>query len=408
MLAEPLLQEANRRAVAQRGVAATPVVERLDVLEQVGLRVGAGRVRRAVHPLVFEAVEEALGRRVVPAVALATHRCGHAEVTQLGRHGGTCVLTSAIAVKHDSSLGLAPEPRHGQGIGDDVRGHARFDRPADDLAVEQIEDDGQVQPALAGLDVRDIPRPDSIRRLGCEVTRQQIRRDGQRMPGVRRRLESSLVACPDAVLAHESFHPPQADAMAAPLQLAVHAPRAVGSLELGVDAAHQRQGLRIAQAGAIGLAAAAPGAVAADAHAEHLAQLRQGMVAALRVDPRVLHSASLAKYAVAFFKMSTCIRSRAFSALSRDSSICSGVTGFAPAPARWPAWAAFTQLRSVCSTSPSSRAAAPTPTAWACLTAWSLNSAVYCCFGIVFTSSRPSGLDATHRLLEDEKRQAAQ
>jgi hypothetical protein len=32
---------------------------------------------------------------------------------------------------------------------------------------------------------------------------------------------------------------------------------------------------------------------------------------------------------------------------------------------------------------------------------------VYCCFGIVFTSSRPSGLDATHRLLEDEKRQAA-
>jgi len=40
------------------------------------------------------------------------------------------------------------------------------------------------------------------------------------------------------------------------------------------------------------------------------------------------------------------------------------------------------------------------------LTACSLNSAVYSCFGIFFTS-RPSGLDAIHRPLEDEKRWAA-
>ncbi|MFZ5521502.1 MAG: hypothetical protein ACOZD0_09900, partial [Pseudomonadota bacterium] len=41
-----------------------------------------------------------------------------------------------------------------------------------------------------------------------------------------------------------------------------------------------------------------------------------------------------------------------------------------------------------------------------CLTACSLNSAVYSCFGIFFTSL-PSGFDAIHRPLEDEKRQAA-
>jgi hypothetical protein len=39
MLADPVLQEPNRRVVAQRGVAATPVVEHLNVVEQVGLRV---------------------------------------------------------------------------------------------------------------------------------------------------------------------------------------------------------------------------------------------------------------------------------------------------------------------------------------------------------------------------------
>ncbi|MEN9543278.1 MAG: hypothetical protein RLZZ598_111 [Pseudomonadota bacterium] len=42
----------------------------------------------------------------------------------------------------------------------------------------------------------------------------------------------------------------------------------------------------------------------------------------------------------------------------------------------------------------------------ALLTACSLNSAVYSCFGIFFTSL-PSGLDAIHRPLEDEKRRAA-
>ena len=43
-----------------------------------------------------------------------------------------------------------------------------------------------------------------------------------------------------------------------------------------------------------------------------------------------LHSASFAKYAVASSRISTCNFNRAFSARSRDSSICSGVTGLAP------------------------------------------------------------------------------
>jgi zinc transporter ZupT len=63
---------------------------------------------------------------------------------------------------------------------------------------------------------------------------------------------------------------------------------------------------------------------------EYLRHVGQGKFAALRVDPGVLHSASFAKYPVAFLKMSTCIFSRAFSARSLDSSICSAVIGLAP------------------------------------------------------------------------------
>jgi hypothetical protein len=48
-------------------VAATLVVEHLDVVEQVGLRVGARRVGCAVHPLVLQAVEEAFDGSVIPS-----------------------------------------------------------------------------------------------------------------------------------------------------------------------------------------------------------------------------------------------------------------------------------------------------------------------------------------------------
>src|SRR3989338_9032467 len=65
-------------------------------------------------------------------------------------------------------------------------------------------------------------------------------------------------------------------------------------------------------------------------------------------------------------------------------AIRSGVIAFAPAGFSLPALAAFTQLRKVCSTKPSSSATRPIlPTSATRLTACSLNSAVYSCFGIL-------------------------
>ena len=46
---DPVLQELNRRGVAERGAATTPVVEHLDI-EQIGNGPGAGRVARAGVP----------------------------------------------------------------------------------------------------------------------------------------------------------------------------------------------------------------------------------------------------------------------------------------------------------------------------------------------------------------------
>ena len=70
---DPVLQERGRRQISQCGVAAAPVVEDGDVLEQIARGLVASRIARAMNPLILEAVEEALSRGVVPAVALARH-----------------------------------------------------------------------------------------------------------------------------------------------------------------------------------------------------------------------------------------------------------------------------------------------------------------------------------------------
>src|SRR4029434_7049659 len=99
-------------------------------------------------------------------------------------------------------------------------------------------------------------------------------------------------------------------------------------------------------------AATFPRTEATDADRQGRAHRRQRIRSALTIDPGVLHSASFAKDAVAFFNISFSIRSRAFSARTRDNSICSGVIALPPGGWSFPAFAALTQFRHVCSTTP--------------------------------------------------------
>lgn len=134
---DPILQELSRRRVAERGVATTPVVVgHFDVIEQIGNRLGAGRVARAINPFVLQAVEEALRRRVVPAVPLATHRANHAVLGNFLLVHMAGVLASPIRVMDQAGCWSSAELAHGQRIGHDVSGHPRLDRLAYDLAVK--------------------------------------------------------------------------------------------------------------------------------------------------------------------------------------------------------------------------------------------------------------------------------
>ena len=54
--ADPVFQEFHGRGIAERGMLSSPVVEGFDVVEQIGLRVGACTVAGAMHPLILQAV----------------------------------------------------------------------------------------------------------------------------------------------------------------------------------------------------------------------------------------------------------------------------------------------------------------------------------------------------------------
>ena len=68
----------------------------------------------------------------------------------------------------------ASEPRHGQGINDEVSRYALAHRPPNHLSAKQVDDDGQVQPAVLGSNIRYVAGPHQIRSFWLEVTVQQI------------------------------------------------------------------------------------------------------------------------------------------------------------------------------------------------------------------------------------------
>ena len=324
--------------IAERRVLSFPVVpqgdflrgvERLDVIEQGDGCVGARKVAGAMHPLILQAVEEALSWRIIPTVFLPAHRTDHAVLLQPRLKGVAGILASPVRMMHQSRPRLSPEPGHGQRINHDVCRHPRLDRPAHDLSVEQVNDNSQIQPAFVRPDMGHVRCPYFVRRGRHEVSLQQVVRHRQVMLGVRRRLVAPLFPCPDAVLPHQAFFHPWLTCREASIpQFPGHARTSVSTLQFSMNGANQGQHLDIGQPRSARLATSPPRPVAADADRQHVAHHGQRIGLTLRVDPGIPqgfplvipHSASFAKYApkeiplgdtVAFFSIATSILSRA-------------------------------------------------------------------------------------------------
>ena len=173
------------------------------------------------------------------------------------------------------------------------------------------------------------------------------------MRTVCRRLELALATRLQAMGLHHLAHALLPGANAAILKLAPDARPAIGALHLIENRLHVNQQGRVADPATglkrtdVSCLTRAILTVAAGADVQRPTLRRYGPNSSMSLDKGVSRRNSLAKYAVAFFKMSRSIRVLASSAFRRAISICSALTALPATSRNRPAASAFTQLCSV-------------------------------------------------------------
>src|SRR3954454_10513181 len=151
--------------VSDSGVDRPTIVIGFDGREQVARHRGRGI--RADGRVRFQGAEDALDRRIVPAVWLAAHRWGGGGGLQDVAIIAGSVLTAAIRVMDHARPRTAPLDGHGQWGNREFGAHMLAPRPTNYLAGEPVEAHGQVEPALDSRDIGDIRQPDlGLRRGG--------------------------------------------------------------------------------------------------------------------------------------------------------------------------------------------------------------------------------------------------
>ena len=126
------------------------IVEALDVIEHVRLCIVSGSVDLASCPFGFEGREEAFHRGVVPDIAGPAHRTGDAVISHETLALLARVLATLVGVVEDRiRLASAPDG-HDQRICNELGCHVGVHRPADNTTGEQVDDGGNIKPALCG------------------------------------------------------------------------------------------------------------------------------------------------------------------------------------------------------------------------------------------------------------------
>lgn len=115
--------EVHGAEIAQGRVPACGIVEALDVIENVSLRVVVRAICLPADPFGLHRREEALHRRIVPDVARSAHRAGDAIVGYQPLKLLARVLAALVRVMQQG-IGLSTSPdRHHQRISHKLSGH---------------------------------------------------------------------------------------------------------------------------------------------------------------------------------------------------------------------------------------------------------------------------------------------
>src|SRR5947209_5754890 len=108
--------------------------------------------------------------------------------------------------------------------------------PADDLAAVEVQDRGEIEPALIGLDISDICKPDPVRRSGGKVAPEQVGGDREVVPAIG--CADPPGPCHDganAVMAHQPLDAATTHSSALGRQLGMDTRAAVASVGVAMD-----------------------------------------------------------------------------------------------------------------------------------------------------------------------------
>ena len=82
------------------------------------------------------------------------------------------LLVASVRMKDQAGCWPSAEPSHTQCVDDQAPFHALAHGQVDNLTTEQIDDDGEIDPAFLGPEINDVARPDPVwridRKLACE------------------------------------------------------------------------------------------------------------------------------------------------------------------------------------------------------------------------------------------------
>ncbi len=136
---------------------AATVVEAFEVIEDGGVGLGLGWEDAFFgEQFAFDRSKEAFGKRVVLAITDGTHALLPAQTLEQSTGGAGAVLAAAIGVEDGLRCDQSGVEGAAQGGGDQAAFHRLGQFPAQDATREQIENDDQIKPALAGRDVSDV------------------------------------------------------------------------------------------------------------------------------------------------------------------------------------------------------------------------------------------------------------
>src|ERR1700687_1550365 len=289
------------------------IVEPVDIAANGLVGFLAGVEDGPPDELGFQGLKERLHHGVVVAISLAGHRDQDVVLAELDLIVDRAILAATIRMVDQPCCRTA----HGQGFAQSGESQVAMQPvaccPADDPACEQIDDNGEIQPAFAGPNVGDGGAPLLVGTCCREVLIRQVRRDRPSVVAVRGPLDPPLLPSPEAVVAHQPGYPAATDREAAIPQFPRHSGTAIGAVRQGKgrpDMCQQHHVVTLAAAGW----PTPPGEIAALTNTKHTAQAMDGEFRFRPIDEREPHRLpSRAKKAVAFFRMSRSWRRVSFS-----------------------------------------------------------------------------------------------